>query len=66
MGVFSWLRRRAAEEEPPAGGGPESAEDAGAAAESVGIPKQTAAAEAADNETRGTKEASEAGEGARA
>ncbi|TDC27853.1 gliding motility protein [Streptomyces sp. 8K308] len=55
MGVFSWLRRRAAEGEPPAGEGAEAA-DTGAAAESVGIPKQTAAAEAAD---------SEAGEGAR-
>ena len=66
MGVFSWLRRRAAEGEPPAGRGPEAAAGAGAAAESVGIPKQTAAAEAADNEARETEEASEAGEGARA
>ncbi|GAB2891185.1 hypothetical protein [Streptomyces mayteni] len=58
MGVFAWLRRRGSEAGPPAGAAPEGA-SAGpvAEAEAVGIPKQTAASEAAD---------SEAGEDARA
>ncbi|TDC62638.1 hypothetical protein [Streptomyces hainanensis] len=57
MGVFAWLRRRGSEAGPPAGEAPEEA-SAGpvAEADAVGIPKQTAASEAAD---------SEAGEGAR-